>query len=82
MTIDIPESIHKRFKSLAAKKGKSMRELVVDIIILQLSLPAEEECPCDHTPNKETMKSLENIEKGKNLVRSKNAKDFLKKLGL
>jgi len=84
ITLDIPASVHKKFKSFAAKKGKSMRELMIDLIELQLSLPAkeEEECPYSHEPNAETIKALENIDKGKNLVRAKDTKDFLKKLGL
>jgi hypothetical protein len=32
ITIDIPEEEHKKFKALAAIKGKSMRELVVESI--------------------------------------------------
>jgi metal-responsive CopG/Arc/MetJ family transcriptional regulator len=32
ITIDIPETDHKKFKALAALKGKSMRELVVEAI--------------------------------------------------
>ena len=84
ITLDIPASIHKKFKSFAAKKGKSMREIMVDLIELQLSLSSknEEECPYSHEPNAETKRSLENIEKGKNLVRAKDTKDLLKKLGL
>lgn len=32
ITIDIPEEDHKKFKALAAIRGKSMRELVVEAI--------------------------------------------------
>jgi|688.fasta_scaffold1599683_2 hypothetical protein len=32
ITIDIPEEDHKKFKALAAIKGKTMRELVVEAI--------------------------------------------------
>lgn len=84
ITIDIPVSVHKRFKSFAAKKGKSMRELIVNLINFQLSLPINEteECHFSHEPNAETIEALKNIKKGKNLVRAKDAKDLLKKLGL
>ena len=35
-----------------------------------------------HIPNKETKKSLENIEHGKNLTEYENVEDFFKKMGL
>ncbi len=83
ITIDIPANIHKKFKALAASKGKTMRGLVVEYINKQLSMESnEKECPHDHTPNAKTLKALENIEKGKNLVKCKDVKDLLKKLGI
>lgn len=36
----------------------------------------------DHVPNKETQKVLEEIKKGKNLIREKEADKVTKKLGL
>jgi hypothetical protein len=39
-------------------------------------------CSLSHAPNEKTLGSIENIEKGKNLVESKDHEDFLKKLGL
>ena len=77
ITIDIPKTIHKKFKAFAAASGKSMKEMVVEYIEDQI-----ETCSLSHTPNEETLKSMENIEKGKNLVESKDLEDFLKKLGL
>lgn len=41
-----------------------------------------QECPHSHMPNEDTLKSMENVEKGKNLVESKNLKAFFKKLKL
>lgn len=32
ITIDIPEADHKKFKSIAATQGKSMREIVIEAI--------------------------------------------------
>ncbi len=77
MTIDIPKTLHKKFKALAAVSGKSMREMVVEYIKDQV-----EPCPHSHIPNEETLKSMENIEKGKGLVESKDLEDFLTQLGL
>jgi metal-responsive CopG/Arc/MetJ family transcriptional regulator len=81
ITIDIPASIHKKFKAFAASRGKSMRSMVVEYINKQITVP-EEECTETHIPNAKTRKALENIKKGKNLVRCKDVKDLLKKLGL
>ena len=77
ITIDMPKNLHKKFKALAAANGKSMKEMVIEYINDQV-----EGCPHSHIPNKETVKSLENIKNGKNLVESKDLKDFFKKLGL
>lgn len=74
MTIDIPAEDHKRLKALAALLGKSMREIVADWI--HGSLYSE------NTPNAETMKAIDSIEKGKDLIESKNAQEFFKKLGI
>jgi antitoxin component of RelBE/YafQ-DinJ toxin-antitoxin module len=83
ITIDIPINMHKKFKAFAAKKGKTMRELVVDLIKLQLCVTnKEEECPYNHEPNQETIEAINNVKKKKNIVRAKDAKDLLKKLGL
>lgn len=83
ITIDIPTTLHKKFKALAAHEGKTMREMVVEYINGQLSNNHNiQECQLDHTPNAKTKKAIENVKKGKNLVHAKDAKDLLKKLGL
>ena len=74
MTIDIPAEDHKRLKALAAFLGKSMREIVADWIHGRLY--------SENTPNAETMKAIDSIEKGKDLIESKNAQEFFKKLGI
>ena len=83
ITIDIPTNLHKKFKALAAHEGKTMREMVVEYISDQLSTDHTiQECQLSHIPNAKTRKAIENTKKGKNLVRAKDAKDLLKKLGL
>lgn len=74
MTIDLPAEDHKRLKTLAAILGKSMRELVAEWIHGNLYT--------ENSPNAKTMKAIENVEKGTNLVECENEKDFFNKLGL
>jgi predicted DNA-binding protein len=74
MTLDIPAEDHKRLKALAAVLGKSMREIVAEWIHGNLY--------SENTPNAETMKAIESIEKGKDLIVSKDAEDFFRKLGI
>jgi antitoxin component of RelBE/YafQ-DinJ toxin-antitoxin module len=81
MTIDIPAAMHKKFKQLAARHGISMRQMVVDYIKEQIEHEGKE-CPYDHTPNAQTRKAMKETDKGKGLVRAKDAKDLFKKLGI
>ncbi len=74
MTLDIPAEDHKRLKALAAVLGKSMREIVAEWIHGNLY--------SENTPNAETLKAIENIEKGKDLIKSKDAEDMFRKLGI
>ena len=77
ITVDIPKETHKKLKTHAALLGKSMRSIILD------ALELSEECILsDHYPNKETLKTIANIEKGKNLEEVKNLKNLFKKLGL
>ena len=39
-------------------------------------------CSYTHIPNEKTLKSMENIEKGKELIECKDAEDFFKKVGI
>ncbi len=81
MTIDMPTSVHKKFKELAARHGSSMREMVVEYINAKIEND-KHECPHDHTPNAALRKRIEDTEKGKGLVRYKNIKEMRKKLGI
>lgn len=74
MTIDIPSDDHRRLKALSAISGKSMREIVSEWIHLNLY--------SEKTPNAETLKAIESVEKGKNLVKAKNTEDLFRKLGI
>ena len=75
LTIDIPREEHRKLKSLAALLGKSMREVILESIKMSRECLASE-----HIPNAETRKSLENIEKRKNLTVVHDIEDLLTKL--
>lgn len=40
------------------------------------------ECPFNHTPNKETIKAIQDCENEEDLVEVKDAKDLFEKLGI
>ena len=74
MTIDIPEEDHKRLKALAAILGKSMREVVSEWIHKHLYSA--------NSPNKETLKAISDVERGKDLVEADHAEELFRKLGI
>ncbi len=74
MTIDISKDDHKRLKALAALLDKSMRELV--------SAWIHDNLYSTNTPNAETLKAIDSVEKGKDLIQAKDAQDLFKKLGI
>ena len=63
ITIDIPTRNHKRLKTIAAVQGKSMCEIVGELIEQYVSskpFPDCKECvESDHVPNKETRRAIE-----------------------
>jgi hypothetical protein len=80
ITLDVPKKIHKKFKALAASKGKSMKEMLVTFIDKQLEAQKDDECPYSHTPNKKTIKAIKDSYNKKNLVECKDMEDLIKKL--
>lgn len=74
MTIDIPLEDHRRLKALAAVLGKSMRDIVGEWIHGNLY--------SENTPNSATMKAIESIEKGKNLIEADGIEDLFDRLGI
>lgn len=73
LTIDIPKKVHKRLKVMAALQGKSMREYVSNLIVQDVD---------KKIPNEETLKVISAVEKGKGLVKSKDAQDLFDKLDI
>ncbi|HLC07068.1 MAG TPA: hypothetical protein VJJ26_02675 [Candidatus Babeliales bacterium] len=74
ITIDIPMADHKRLKALAAILGKSMRDIVVDLITDYLHKVK--------IPNKTTLGIIADIEEGKDWIHAEEAQDLFKKLGI
>lgn len=78
LTIDIPTNEHKKLKSIAALTGKSMKE-----VLLQALEYVDIEClTSDHIPNFETIKAIEKVQRGEDLVKAKDINDLFKKLGI
>jgi ribosomal 50S subunit-associated protein YjgA (DUF615 family) len=75
VTIDMPIESHKRLKAMAAILGKSMREIIIELIDKNL-------CSKSNILNKRTVKTIKNIEKKRGLVKAKNAVSLFKKLGI
>jgi len=76
ITIDIPKIDHQRLKAMAALRGKSMREIILEAI------ESIEECALSsHLPNKKTIKAIKDADSEKNLIKGKEALKASKKLG-
>ena len=70
LTIDLPSSAHKKFKTVASLMGISMKDLVI--------LSVEEFM--HRKPNKKTEAALKQSESGKGLKKFKNIEDLFKDL--
>lgn len=78
LTADVPKKYHTKLKSIALVTGKTIREILMDAID-----SIDMECiKSEHIPNKETLKSIHNIEQGKNLTEIDDLRDLFKKLGI
>jgi hypothetical protein len=62
-------------KMWAASEDKTLNEFVLESVRMRLK-----KCPRSHTPNAETIKALEDVEKGENLVEFESVEDFFKSL--
>lgn len=78
VTLDIPTIDHKKLKILAAFHGKSMREIVVEI--LERGLEHYPECPESHIPNETTQQALESVKTKRGLKRAITVEELFKKL--
>ncbi|MEX0848737.1 MAG: plasmid partition protein ParG [Candidatus Dependentiae bacterium] len=81
IVVDVPKIQHRRLKAMAAARGKSMRIIINELIDDWIDESDQKvDCNHSHTPNKETLKAISNIEKGKKLVQAKDIKDLFEKL--
>ncbi|HEV2601560.1 MAG TPA: hypothetical protein VGT41_04625 [Candidatus Babeliales bacterium] len=78
VTIDIPTVDHKKLKMLAAFYGKSMREVVVEL--LERGLEHYSECPESHIPNEITKQALDDLKTKKGLKKAVTVEELFKKL--
>jgi hypothetical protein len=86
MTVDITKKNHIKIKSYCAATGKTIRSVMNELIEQRVNGFMADDNDCyecggrSHVPNEETRETIENIEKGKNIVRAKDIKDLFKKL--
>jgi len=74
VSLKMSKEFHKRLKTAAALTGFSMTDIIL------LALDAWHECfESKHLPNKSTLKSLKNIEEGKNIFEALSVEDLFKK---
>lgn len=81
ITIDIPKEMHRRLKARAALQGNSMREIIENLINQEFEGHGCSECHAMHTPNKKTLKAMQEAHDGKN-ISTQSVDELFKKLGL
>lgn len=73
VTVDFPQSEHKRLKAVSALMGMSMQEYIIGCV---------EEKLYEATPNAKTKKVFKETDEGKGLKAAKDVNDLKKQLGL
>jgi hypothetical protein len=71
-TLDFCFEEHRKLKAIAALKGVSFRELIMECVREKY----------EKIPNKETLEAFRQSEAGEGLVEYKSVSDMLKKLGV
>jgi hypothetical protein len=74
MTIDMPQELHKKLKAVAALKGVSLRELVLNCL--------RENILSENIPNEKTRLVFKETESRKNLVHFKDVEELIETLGI
>lgn len=83
VTIDLPTVEHKRLKAVSVMTGKSMRQIVIDLIADKLtSYKKSTKCAKSHKPNKVTARAIKDAKKGKGLKEFKTAEELFEPLDL
>lgn len=78
VTVDIPTVDHKKLKMLAAFHGKSMRDILIELI--ERGLESYQECLEEHSPNEVTRKALDDAQGRKGLQKATTVEELFKKL--
>lgn len=80
MIVELPKSLHRKAKVVAALRGISIKQLLIAGLNQQLEESAE--ClDCKGSEfNEETMKIMGEILRGEGIIEAKDTKDLLKKL--
>ena len=73
ISIDVPDSEHRKLKAIAALRGVSMKQIILEYI--------SKEVYSDNIPNDETLKVFQEADEGKN-VNYYGSIDLFKKLGI
>lgn len=76
ITVDLPLTLHKKLKAVAALTEKKMRTIVIESVEKEL----ETICTRDHTPNEETRQVIEEARKGEGLHSADTVDAFFKML--
>src|SRR5262249_46232070 len=74
MTIDFPKEEHKRLKAMAAMRGISLRQLILDFVHASME--------GIKVPNAKTRAAMKDANERKNLTKYSNIDEMLEDLGL
>ena len=62
-------------KMLAASEDKTLNEFILESVRMRLR-----RCPRSHIPNADTIKAMQDAERGENLIEFNSIEDFFKSL--
>lgn len=75
LAVECSPTERRHMKMRAASEDKTLNEFILESVRMRLK-----RCPRSHTPNAETIKALEDVEKGENLIEFNTIEDFFKSL--
>jgi len=76
LAIECSPMERRHMKMLAASEDKTLNEFILESVRMRLK-----RCPRSHTPNAETVKALQDAERGEDLIEFDSIEDFFKSLG-
>jgi len=84
ITIDLPQIDHKRLKAMSVMTGKSMRQIVLDLIANKLTTYKKESLVCKHShkPNKTTVQAIKNAKNRKHIKDLETVEELFESLDL